>query len=341
MKELHAATGGAWGGTKVDDNFITLLSRAVGQKFVDTYRETCPQQWLQLMINFEKVKRAAKPDGKSTINLQLSWDMGQKYSEVMGGQKIDQVIRENGGKLGIKFNNGMLIIEHKMVKQLFEPVLRNITNHIEELLKDRKLQPCQYFFLVGGFSESEFLQKAIRDKFGGRIDILIPSEAQMSVIKGAVLFGHNPTEIKSRVARKTYGYNTVVEFNAEIHNALKLKTYDDIDYCGDIFRAFVQQGDEVSIGNVIKRNHTPVEADQTGMDITYYCMDGLPKSVQYTDDPGMQKLANIHVDMPNLEGGRDRKVEVSIQFGGTEIHISAIDKLTGNKAATKLDFFAQ
>ena len=32
----------------------------------------------------------------------------------------------------------------------------------------------QYMFLVGGFSESEVLQKQIRDTFGHKINVIIP-----------------------------------------------------------------------------------------------------------------------------------------------------------------------
>lgn len=34
VKELHAATGGAWGGTKVDENFVNLLIEILGENFI-------------------------------------------------------------------------------------------------------------------------------------------------------------------------------------------------------------------------------------------------------------------------------------------------------------------
>ena len=35
VKELYAATGGAWGGTQIDANFVQLLSDVLGSNFVN------------------------------------------------------------------------------------------------------------------------------------------------------------------------------------------------------------------------------------------------------------------------------------------------------------------
>jgi activator of 2-hydroxyglutaryl-CoA dehydratase len=46
--------------------------------------------------------------------------------------------------------------------------------------------------MVGGFSECELVQDAIRDKIRSSITLIIPEEAGLAVLKGAVLFGHQP-----------------------------------------------------------------------------------------------------------------------------------------------------
>jgi activator of 2-hydroxyglutaryl-CoA dehydratase len=49
--------------------------------------------------------------------------------------------------------------------------------------------------MVGGFSECELVQDAIRDKIGTSIKLIIPVEAGLAVLKGAVLFGHQPKSV--------------------------------------------------------------------------------------------------------------------------------------------------
>jgi hypothetical protein len=49
--------------------------------------------------------------------------------------------------------------------------------------------------MVGGFSECELVQDAIRDKIGTSMKLIIPVEAGLAVLKGAVLFGLQPIRI--------------------------------------------------------------------------------------------------------------------------------------------------
>lgn len=291
------------------------------------------------MTGFERLKRAAKPDGKSTMNIPLSWSLGCKYPEIMSGKTVEQAVKA-ATHLGVTFANGAMVIEHKKVVELFQPVIDNIVTHIDKLMHIPKLQSCKYFFLVGGFSESEFLQGAIKDKFKEQVEILVPSEAQMSVIKGAVLFGHNPEDIRSRVARKTYGYQHLSTFDPERHKSSKKIKREGRELCEDLFRAFVQKGDEVDVGEKKMSQHNPVTSDQDGMDIQFYCLDERSREVQYTDEDGMQRLGSMHIDMPDMSGGRNREVKLQITFGGTEIQAEAHDLTSGNEAKTTFNFLA-
>ena len=328
------ATGGDWGGTKVDEKFIKLLEKVLGAHFVNQYKSECPNQWLDLMVTFEKLKRAAEPDGKSTMNLPLSWSLGSKYHQITG-KSVEQAVAESH-RHGVKFASGSLVIEHRVVADMFQSVVDKIVNHIKSLMENPKLQPCKYFFLVGGFGQSEFLQKAMKDNFEKQVDVLIPEEAQMSVIKGAVLFGHSPDEIKTRIARKTYGYRHLAEFDPGKHKANKKITRECKDLCEDLFGTFVQKGDEIDSGHKKVTTHNPVVANQDGMDIEFYCIDDTTKSVAYIDDYGVQRLGHLHVDMPGH--GLDRMVKLEITFGDTEIKANATDVTSGCSTETTINF---
>jgi hypothetical protein len=53
--------------------------------------------------------------------------------------------------------------------------------------------------MVGGLSESEYVQKSMQTAFPD-INVLIPEDPELAVMKGAVLFGFNPSVITARVA---------------------------------------------------------------------------------------------------------------------------------------------
>ena len=106
VKEIHTACGGAWGGTKVDDNFIKLLEEVLGRNFITEFQKHCPQQWLLFMVTFERVKRAIQAVGKSKINLQIPMVMATKYQEICA-KSLETAIKEKA-KPGVSFSDGLL-----------------------------------------------------------------------------------------------------------------------------------------------------------------------------------------------------------------------------------------
>jgi hypothetical protein len=57
--------------------------------------------------------------------------------------------------------------------------------------------------MVGGFSESEILQIEIRNAFPD-LQLFIPMEGGVSVLKGAVIYGHSPKTLGIRLCNFTY-----------------------------------------------------------------------------------------------------------------------------------------
>lgn len=71
---------------------------------------------------------------------------------------------------------------------------------------------------------------------------MVPRRPQVSVIRGAVLYGLNPRSISSRIAKKTYGINTLTTFDLDRHPEEKKVVIEGEDFCEDVFDAFVRKG---------------------------------------------------------------------------------------------------
>jgi activator of 2-hydroxyglutaryl-CoA dehydratase len=78
-------------------------------------------------------------------------------------------------------------------------------------------RPLGHLFLVGGFAESAIVQEAVRQEFGSRIDVIIPQGAGVAVLRGAVLYGLDPSIVHVRRARKTYGIGVIKPFEWNKH----------------------------------------------------------------------------------------------------------------------------
>lgn len=88
----------------------------------------------------------------------------------------------------------------------------------------------------------------------------MPKRPQVSVIRGACMFGLNPRSITSRISKKTYGINTLTTFDPQRHTEEKKVVIEGEDFCEDVFDAFVTKGCAVGIDEVHVKTYCPVRA---------------------------------------------------------------------------------
>lgn len=136
----------------------------------------------------------------------------------------------------------------------------------------------------------------IKDIFSQTYRVVIPQEAGLAVLKGAVLFGDNPNVIDCRIAQRTYGIASTSNFNFRIHKESKKIRVNGVDKCNDLFSMHVKKDDELYL-NVAKteKTYTPLKADQTGMRISLH--KSTNDETMYMDVPGCEYLGGFDVPM--------------------------------------------
>jgi hypothetical protein len=77
------------------------------------------------------------------------------------------------------------------------------------------------------------------------INVLIPEEPELAVMKGAVLFGFNPSVITARVAMLTYGTNSYIPFKNGIHPENKKVVVDGEEFCAPVFSSVASTANSV------------------------------------------------------------------------------------------------
>ena len=196
--------------------------------------------------------------------------------------------------------------------------------------------------MVGGFSECKLLQDAIRSEFerSSQRKVLVPSEAQLAIIKGAVLYGHQPQEIGSRISRFSYGFEYNPAFDERIHDIARKANIRGYERCRNVFSCMIRAGDDIATGSSVKRILRPSVAEASDERLPLFAKRGLPdKPTQYTDVPGMKRVGEVTVELAGF--GIGRKVEVGFVFGGTEIRVNARDLQTGHMTSTSVNFLRQ
>jgi molecular chaperone DnaK (HSP70) len=88
--------------------------------------------------------------------------------------------------------------------EMFKEPIQNIIHAIRTIFQHKRCSDVSAIMMVGGFSEADVVQYAVQKAFSDK-DVFIPVDGSLSVLKGAVIYGHNPDVVSSRVCNFTYG----------------------------------------------------------------------------------------------------------------------------------------
>lgn len=337
VKELHKANGGDWGGTKVDALFTSLLVDIVGKGVMETFSSVHKYDFLLMLRDFEVKKRTINSKLDDIVTFTVPVSLSDTFREKNPECNITDVALKSKYGNQLTWKGDKLRMEAKLTRTLFDGICKHIVDHLTELFLHPAVKDVSSILLVGGFAESLMLQTAIREAFINK-NVIIPKEAGLAVLKGAVLCGHEPEKISGRVCRYTYGVKINTEFDSTIHPKFKKVFHNNVEYCDDIFSIHVRVGQQVEVGEPQKKHrYVVLRPNQTYLEFEIYTSNN--KEPTYTTDEGCTYLGKVTIDMPDTSKGLDRKAIVHMTFSGTEIAVTAVDRDNPERAVTtKVDF---
>ena len=205
--EKHCPSGGLFSGIHVDREFENLMSRAFGEFFMRKFKENFPNDWHAIMNGFETQKREEEDIDIEEISIRLPFSFIRSCNQEIGSDDdVNNRIRRSYEDQ-VNVLSDYLNISMKTFGDLHYPVVTKIADHIHELLTKDSLRDVKTVFLVGGFSEAQFLRKEISRRFKEK-RILIPYDPELAIIYGAVEFAKDSSLLRARVMGRTYGVNT-------------------------------------------------------------------------------------------------------------------------------------
>ncbi|KAM6076858.1 heat shock 70 kDa protein 12B [Chlamydotis macqueenii] len=338
LKELYKASGGPYGAVGVDLAFEQLLCHIFGEDFIATFKAKRPAAWVDLTIAFEARKRAAAPSRASPLNISLPFSFIDFYRKHRG-QNVETALKKSNVNFVKWSSQGMLRMSAEAMAELFQPTISQIIKHIDDLLKKPEVQGVKFLFLVGGFAESAMLQHAVQAAFGPACRVIIPQDVGLTILKGAVLFGLDPAIVRVRRSPLTYGVGVLNKFVEGKHPPEKLLVKEGKAWCTDIFEKFVSVDQSVALGEVVQRSYCPARPGQRKTIINIYCCAS--DDVVYITDPGVRKCGTVSLELeaPGEARGR-REIRASMQFGDTEIKVTAMDLRTAKTVRATIDFLS-
>ncbi|XP_060588441.1 heat shock 70 kDa protein 12B-like [Ruditapes philippinarum] len=338
LKELHKASGGDWGGTKVDEAYEEFLTSIMGPRIISKFKAEHLDDYTELCRNFEKDKRKISPtklDGTVTMRVLPSLST---LCKDMAGLDFTELFLRSKFRSKIKVMGDKLRINAEVFAEFFKPTVDKIISQVADLLTKPAVQGCASILMAGGFSESPMLQEKVKSSFRN-MSVIVPDDAVLAVLKGAVIFGHEPTTITERICKYTYGYGTTHTYSDSCsHPKGRVEQDGNGDLrCYDIFSIFVKAGQSVKVDEEQPEEICrPVRDDQTAVGFGIYASSST--NPQLTTEDGCNHIGTLTVPISDTSSGRNHEFGISFIFGGTEIVVKVVDKESGEIMLKSVDF---
>ncbi|XP_060577014.1 heat shock 70 kDa protein 12A-like [Ruditapes philippinarum] len=288
------------------------------------------------MREFEIKKTGFAPDSDQKVTFKMPISIHETFQIARGEDFRRSLIMKHDLRDQVTFAGDKLRVQSGQIKKFFTETCDKIVAHLSEIFKEGKVNGTDTILMVGGFSESKMLQEAVRNGFPDK-KIIVPAEAGLAVLKGAVIFGHSPKAIASRVARYTYGIGVCVPFQQGIHPSSKMEIIDGEAQCTDIFDRHVKIGQEVTVGMQFdEKNYIPSSRNQPSVNVKVYTSD--QRKPKFIDERGCNLLGNIVVDVSQIRAYEDRVFVVKMIYGDTELGLEATVLKTGQLLNASFDF---
>lgn len=181
-----------WKGCHVLHDFVEMIS-SEARKTLGDFSEKYPLEY----YNFErevKTKIRLTSPSSSKLSIQLSpFILNEtQNSEIMQ----ESVLRkECEDELCIKLDK--CVIKSERSKILVSDAGKRIVDYIESELFT-VFSDINHIILVGEFAQSPMLQEILKASFPAK-NIMIPDDANMAAVRGAVFFGHRDVSVKTDI----------------------------------------------------------------------------------------------------------------------------------------------
>ncbi|PKC17240.1 actin-like ATPase domain-containing protein [Rhizophagus irregularis] len=336
LGEVTRRAGDFCGSTFIDNEFIELLKCKVGNSAVDLLREEHYGQLQYLVQEFcQNVKlpfTGNNPDFSYEIDLEEIAPALLQY--VTGLEKIFMEEKE-----------WMIQLDFNTIKSMFDPIIGRIIGMIRVQL-DNSSEKCSAIFLVGGFSQSKYLQKRIEKEFGRLVEnISVPNQPIAAVVSGAAIYGKSLQEsknLKSMNNVKCVIATRVMDYTFGVLISCLWKDGDPLDRLTsdgriDKFLKIVKCDDIVTIDQEFTTEDlVPIYPDQTTITFDiYYTRE---QDADYCNEPGMKLLGSLLIDLPEVHLGTNRPCTFCLSFGDMEIKARAFNQTNGQHYQTKFEF---
>lgn len=259
----------------------------------------------------------------------IAIDMPNNILKVYTSHQISENIATSDLQ-GVTFeDDDMLYFTNEAAeKYLFQDTMDGIISCMRQAL-DIIDNDVTTIYLVGGFGGCNYVYSKVTEAIRQhelKITLCQLESPHLAVIRGAVLWRKNPDIVKARTVDATYGVLTNISYDTNYNTVHKSYVDNDGDQQMEVFCSFIEKGDLLPTDEVITREFLPRQGSN-GIRLRLLSSD--KKAIQFPIDddgkPTVTDIGTIDIAVPNPNNlpREECKVEVTMDFSGTEIQAKA------------------
>ncbi|MGW0778845.1 Hsp70 family protein [Streptomyces sp. NPDC002835] len=173
--------------------------------------------------------------------------------------------------------------------QVIEPILRLVKKQLDTVLAGAA-GPVR-LLAVGGFAQSRYFQLRLNELQNDRVKLVVPPAPALAVLYGAVHFAYDPSALRVRRSRYTYGCSTSMPFEKGDPETSKGSDDGGKEFCTNRFRTFVLESEPVEVGSAITHHFTPLRKAQKSVRFSLYRTP--ERNPRYIDERGSVPIGSV------------------------------------------------
>lgn len=165
--------------------------------------------YLELMRNFEAIKRLVGDDSSKPITLKLPISFKDHINQV-SGFSLEEALSFSELRNCVTLVKGSIRMDRQIIDMIFKDLINQTINIVIGLDNHftKNNTKITHTILTGGFSECKLLQNEMKLKVD---NVQTPNDCGVSALKGAVIYGHD-LEAISRLNTTENSVYTLEEF---------------------------------------------------------------------------------------------------------------------------------
>ena len=344
--EEYPPIGGDYGGQVINEEFIKIFIMEIfGEDLVKKLQTNTNdnEEWAQFEKEIEELKISCYENELNNLILDCSLFDDDSIDKTLNDYISEYDTRESKYK---KYKiQGKKRWKLEFSSQIFidiaKDLSRKIFTKIEEIYNNVH---TGYIIMTGAGSKNDLITNYFYDfanEKNMKIEITIPPQREISIMKGAVLFGFQNDIIRKRKAKYSLGVRVYEKWDEKFKDK-GIKSFSEIYkayVCTNAFSKFITVNQYIKFNEVIRQEY---KALFKNTDIIFYkTYKEICTFIDEKDENGqliIQKFGKINFDIGEDYDINKRDIIIEMKLGGTYIDVSVIYEKTGKKIDSSITF---